>query len=245
VREGIMAFQQLNGSRLWIDTSESLVRSRVFIKGFRQFEVRNPVGDAMETGPDDGWQVSSIFLKARNQENGVRYSSKKKHLPGSCIESAEHVIRCKSLGKFEAWNPKRCVMDDPPRPFVVAHFGNKKVNISRRVLQPKTENPDYSDSTVADVNLSGGIILAFNGSDTDRVKAKRWTCHAVGVVAKNTATTELIVIDIYASDTAKDSKTKVDWTMTYIDSPRAFKSRYAAELGGAEMYKLGILLPKP
>jgi hypothetical protein len=246
-----MGFHHITNSPIWVDLG-SAPEVKNFVGGFSRFVVAGSLSNLQP--PSDavlrfgGWDMHTLFLACAEYKGGgsdptglVFGNDGSKSLPKSCIESAEHVIRCKAAGVYEAWSPERSTMDDPPRPYVTALFGETRVNISTQDLEDKTLLPYFNYFRYADITAADGIILAYSQ------KAKRpegvWSCHAVAVVAKEVNGQALIVIDIYASDSAKKTVLINDWKMSYITSMNAFSAHYCDCVGGQSRSAMGRLIP--
>jgi hypothetical protein len=246
-----MGFHPVNNTTISVDLG-SAPATKNFVAGFSRFIVSGslsslpaPANGVVRFG---GWDMHTLFLACAPYKGGggdptglLFGNDGSKALPKSCIESAEHVVRCKSLGRYATWSPKRSTMKDPPRPFVTAQFGNKGVNISTQDLEDKTLLPYFNYLRYTEITAADGVIVAYS-QQTDRPEGT-WSCHAVGVVAKEVDGQGLIVIDIYANDDAKKTVMINDWTMSYLTSMTAFSAHYCDCVGGQSGSSLGRLIP--
>jgi len=245
-----MGFHRLANSSIWVDLG-SAPETKNFVGGFSRFVVEGSLSNVQQASNGvvrfGGWDMHTLFLAGAETKGGggdptglLFGNDGSKSLPKSCIESAEHVVRCKELGRYEAWSPERSTMDDPPRPYVTALFGETRVNISTQDLEDKSLLPYFNYFRYADITVADGIILAYSQ------KAKRpkgvWSCHAVAVVAKEVNGQALIVIDIYASDSAEKVVLINDWTMSYVTSMSAFSAHYCECVGGQSRSSMGRLI---
>ncbi|MGA7341702.1 MAG: hypothetical protein WBE72_11325 [Terracidiphilus sp.] len=246
-----MGFHRLANSSICVDLS-SAPEIKNFVGGFPRFVVEGSLSNLQPASNGvvrfGGWDMHTLFLASAQSKGGggdptglLFGNDGSKSLPKSCIESAEHVVRCKSLGLYETWSPKRSTMKDPPRPYVTALFGDKRVNISTQDLEDKTLLPYGNYFRYADITVADGIILAYSQNE-DRPQGI-WSCHAVAVVAKEVNGQALIIIDIYANDSAKKTALINDWTMSYVTSMSAFSAHYCGCVGGDSRSSMGRLIP--
>jgi hypothetical protein len=245
-----MGFHRLTNSSIWVDVG-SAPGIKNFVGGFSRFVVEGSLSDVQAPSNGvvrfGGWDMHTLFLACVQSKGGgadptglLFGNDGSKPLPKSCIESAEHVVRCKGMGRFESWSPKRSTVKDPPRPFVTALFGETRVNISTQDLEDKSLLPYFNYFRYGDIGVEDGIILAYS-QQAERPQGV-WSCHAVAVVAKEVNGQALIIIDIYANDSAKKTVLINDWTMSYLTSMSAFSAHYCDCVGGQAGSSMGRLI---
>lgn len=169
----------------------------------------------------DGWVYSTIFL------DGIKKKFEK--LPVSCIESAQHIIRCHSRGSFSPWP-----IDNPIFTVKVKNDGRIAYDIDESELHSITGRYGYSGKP----SVGEGLVLI---NKKYPKPLGEWTCHAVGIVASNGTTGEFVVIDIYADDSAARIVSNSSWTMSYFKTTGDFYEQYKRSVGGASHCLLALL----
>lgn len=223
-----MAYHLLTGETLAIE-APAAPGVKNFHGGFSEFKVFSTVrlqvnAHTIQVGD---WQVDTVFLNEVQNADGSEFVRNGHALPESCIESAEHVVRCKHLGGFVAWDPNRSNAAVPPPPQVLAQFGDKTVNISTDPLEAHVPYAHFIQHR--DVGVADGVILAYNAAGRpDGV----WSCHAGAVVARHANTSSMVIIDVFANDGNAVVPTINTWTMSYLTSPGAFTAHYSGAFGG-------------
>ena len=248
VGAGDVAYKQVNQSTLWIQLPGLHFRNRSAIADIVSFKIVGAVtARAVNEICVGGWRVNTLFLhclEVPGENAECRFTTSQSMLPLSCIESAEHVVRCKSMGRFEAWKPMEEGEETPP--YVKATFAAPvSVNVSTEHLEREEDNgfSDYQVNAQGAPSIADGVIIAYRHKDSERPK-NHWTCHAAAIVAVLEGGTDLLVIDIYANDANRGAiPTITDWTLTYLREMNSFKTKSCAALGGAGACALGRLQP--
>ena len=176
------------------------------------------------------WIYSEIFLEYEESE-GV-WVKQQHELPMSCIESAQHVIRCHAREKFVSWK-----IEDPTYEVRVGNDGRLTYNIDDCELTTLNSRYSYSGSPV----IGEGLVLINQNPEVNT--NEEWTCHAIAIVAYNQEGEEFVAIDIYADES--EIKNYSDWRMSYFKNTEEFYKAYKDNVGGDEYCQLAILKPYP
>jgi hypothetical protein len=185
------------------------------------------------------WKIDLHFLDVGSAEGGYEFCGNTHGgLPLSCINSAEHVMRCYSLGQLTAYERDEKKRNAAELPDVLADFGNVETNISQDELISGYKDRAF---TGKDLKLGDGLILAHKSPDTR--KEGSYTCHAAAIVAYNKLTGEMIVTSIFANSRVEESMAH-SMRFDYLKSAHAFAAVYQQDLPRRN-YALGKLAIAP
>ena len=133
-------------------------------------------------------------------------------LPDTCIEAAEHALKCMKQNRPET---ARIGDGNTAFPAVYMQFGAgkglKKFDIDKEHMDEKSaevfrRSPNATDATSEIIDVGEGLALVFSESKLEEGKWKvtrqqdEWTVHAVAVVLKGNLNGFMIVVEKFAND---------------------------------------------
>jgi hypothetical protein len=149
-------------------------------------------------------------------------------LPNTCIESAEHVLKCVHANRHSV----DCIANDSGAR-VSMSIGTHGGDIDRDDMgEVAFAAFPHGVNAVADAAREGfepgdGMALVYSG-DPKRRKKGEWTVHAVAILLKSTHLWDpfVVVSEVFAPDDGEDVQMTDDWVLSCYRYPQDFKDRY-------------------
>jgi hypothetical protein len=157
-------------------------------------------------------------------------------LPNTCIESAEHVLKC-TRSNAHVMNPiangvgARVKMSIPGCSYDIDEF-----EMDEKAFEAFPQGPDLGvDATLGGFEPGEGMALVYSRDPELREEGK-WKVHAVAVLLKSSYQFDpfVVVSEVFAPDDGRELQMTLGWKLAFYQGAQDFRDHYQCGMSPTE-----------